>query len=176
MKNRIFLIPGFGETCKLVRYQYLIHKLEKKGYHVVPVNPDWYKPLTSHVFRIHKSDIVIGFSFGAVISYLIAKKFTCKKIILASLSPLHTFGFKSLQKDCVRNVTRKVGKRSAVILGTKLAKNIMSIKISLNSLRVPYITLSGQLERGMPANIKVPKTAHYMTRTYANTIAGLLGE
>jgi len=174
MKTKFYIIPGLGESCQLARYKYLEKILVTKGYDVFCVEPDWYKPLSKQVFKVSKNDIICGFSFGAVLAYLITKKYKCKMTFFASLSPIHKFSFKSLEKDFQKDVSGRVGKEKAISLGTKLARDIKNIDVSLEKLKTPYITMSGGLERGMPAKIRIPRTGHRMTRIYADTIAKIV--
>jgi len=175
MKKNIYIIPGLGEHCDLLRYQKLGKALKINGYKVNYVNPDWYKPLSEQIFLVNKKDIIVGFSFGAILAYLTAKKYPCKKVIFASISPIDTFSFKSLERDFRKDVAGKVGKKRAKTLGTELAKDIKKIKVSLNTLTTPYVTLVGELEKGMdPVDCIVPKTGHKMTDTYIQYIKGLI--
>lgn len=161
----IYFIPGLGEKCNLVRYKKLAQALQKKGYVVHPINPNWYRPLSENVFPVKKEDIIIGFSFGAVIAYLIAKKYPCKKVILASLSPIHEFSFESLVKDYRIHMKKD--------LAIEIAKDIKQIKISLRSLKVPYVTLMGELEHDS-ADFFVPKTGHEINSAYIRCIEKLI--
>jgi alpha-beta hydrolase superfamily lysophospholipase len=166
MKKIIYIIPGLGESCKEKRYEKLAEALRAKNYKVNCIDPNWYLPISGQIFRVEKDAIVCGFSFGAVIAYLIAKKYPYRKAIFASISPLHKFSFKSLEKDLMAHMSRS--KASAI---TEDAKNI---KISLKSLKIPYVTLAGELEKGMPADFIVPKTGHVMTNAYINCIQNLV--
>jgi len=174
MKKVIYIIPGLGESCSLARYQYLKETLILKKFDVRCVDPDWYRPLSSQIFKINRRDIVCGFSFGAVLAYLVALKYPCKRVILASISPLHKFSFESFERDFRRDIAPRVGKEKSIPLASILARDVKNITISLEKLNVPYVTISGKLERGMPAQIKVPKTGHRMTKAYANIIASVV--
>jgi esterase/lipase len=139
------------------------------------INPDWYKPLSSQVFSVNKNDVIVGFSFGAVLAYLITKEYSCKKVIFASISPIHAFSFRDLERDFRKDVAGKVGKKKAKTLGTELARDIVKIKISFKKLKTPYVTLVGQLEKGMsPADFIVPKTGHKMNTAYIKCIQNLI--
>ena len=169
-KNKIYIIPGLGESCILVRYKNLASSLSKKGYNVIPVDPDWYQPLTKLVFRVEKNATIIGFSFGAVLAYLIAKKYPYKKAIFASMSPIHDFSYEILVKDYLLHMN----KDKAI----KLAKDVKSIKINLKTIDTPFVTLMGEHEKKYlsesKSDIIIPKTKHYMSKKYADTISALL--
>ena len=157
----IYIIPGLGEDCQLQRYRKLKAVLQSDGYKVKCCNPDWYKPLSDQVFRVDKNSIVIGFSFGAVLAYLIAKKYPCRGVVLASISPIHDFSFEDLVTDLNKHMSKK--------LAVKISMDIKTIKISLNSLDVPWITVAGEYEK-MSADIIVPKTRHRITNRYIDYI------
>jgi len=166
MKKIIYIIPGQGENCNLARYKSLSSDLIKKGYVVHPVNPDWYKPISNQVFKIEKNSIIIGFSFGAVLAYLLAEKYSCKKLILASPSPIHTFK----ESDFVDSLKPYMSKANAL----EIFKDLKKIKINLHTLKSPYVTLMGQKETMVknetPAQIYVPRTGHYLGKTYIKYI------
>jgi len=169
-KNKIYIIPGLGESCNLVRYKNLAISLSKKGYVVTPVNPDWYQPLTKLVFEVEKDVIIIGFSFGSVLAYLIAKKYTYKKAIFASMSPIHDFSYELLVKDNLLHM-----KEDKAI---ELAKDVKSITINLKSINTPFTTIIGEDEYNTKIDYKpdiiVPKTKHYMSKKYIDAIVKLL--
>ncbi len=165
--SNIIIYPGWGESFKEARYRKLAKTLENAGHKVTPMNLDWRKPLSSNVFAVPKSSIIVGFSYGAVIAYLIAQKFPYKKIILCSLSPLHKFSYKDNLKMYQEHMTYEQAK--------VMADDTQKIKINLKKLKVPYITLVGELEKGIgKADFIVPKTGHNMTNTYINSISKLL--
>ena len=165
MNKIIYIIPGLGENCKLVRYKKLARVLQEKGYKVNLINPNWYRPLSEQVFHIEKEAIILGFSFGAVLAYLIVEKYPCEKAIFASISPLHTLSSKGLIEDYMKHMSKE--------LAIEITKDIKSIKISFKDLKTPFITLAGELEvqsvKKM-ANLLVPKTGHFITNNYISCI------
>ncbi|MEX0931389.1 MAG: hypothetical protein WDZ88_01420 [Candidatus Paceibacterota bacterium] len=168
--KKIYLIPGLGEKCTLVRYRNLAEALSSKGYEVVPVNPDWYQPLLSQIFPVEKDAIICGFSFGAVMAYLIAQKYPCKKVIMASISPIHLFSFESLRDDYLLHMDSD--------MATKLAREIKSIEVRLNTLATPYTILAGEREKMLLTECKpdiiVPATGHFMSKAYIQCIADIV--
>jgi len=58
-------------------------------------------------------------------------------------------------------------------LAKEIATDIKNIKISLESLKVPFVTLAGQLEK-MKADIIIPSTNHRITPKYIKYIENLV--
>lgn len=166
MIKKIYLIPGQGENCNLVRYKNLEKALSNKGYTVNNINPNWYKPLTTQVFPVEKTSIVVGFSLGAVLAYLVAKKYPCKKVVFASISPIHTFSEQSFVKDLEPYMSKNTA--------TEIFKDLSKIKIDLANFSTPYVTLKGELEKDVDGQIEVPRTGHHITKTYIKYIVDLL--
>lgn len=64
MKGKIYLVPGMGENCKMVSYKKLAEAFVLKGYQVIPVNPDWYKPISTQIFPVEKVLLFLVFLWG----------------------------------------------------------------------------------------------------------------
>jgi esterase/lipase len=162
----VYIIPALGDSCSLQKYQRIGSVFTLKGYKVNYINPDWYEPLSTQVFKVEKSAALFGFSFGAVLAYLIAKKYPCRKVFFASLSPIHSFSYKSLVKDFSEHMSKEEAE--------ELSADIKKIKVNLNSLETPYITIAGELEKlakgEKTADILVPKTGHRIDSRYVNAI------
>lgn len=168
--QKIYIIPGLGENCNLKRYISLKMKLEEKGFSVISINPDWYKPLKDQIIPIEKDAILFGFSFGSILAYLISEKHICKKIIFASISPIHLFSYKELYNDYLLHMDEN----SAKIL----TKEIKNIKINLNKLKSPWITVAGQDEELLvgekKSDILIPNTKHFMSKKYIDVVTKLV--
>lgn len=165
MRKIIYIIPGLGENCDLMRYKFLATTLKDRGYIVQCVNPDWYQTLSSQVFHVERDAIICGFSFGAVLAYLTAKKYPCRKVIFASISPIHTFTFRSLVVDYAQYMDIATAKI--------LAKDIKNIKVSLRTFTTPFVTLVGEKEK-LNGQVVVPSTGHYLTKKYVECIDKLV--
>lgn len=154
MNKTIYIIPELGSKFTELRYEKLAKILQDKGYKVIKVKPDWYKPISIQTFDCTNSSI-IGFSMGAVIAYLCGKKYpNFNKIVLASISPIEDF-----TNDLSKHMSWK---KSILIM-----EDYMKIKIKLNN---KFITISGELEN-MDTDIIVPKTRHYLSDLYIRTIS-----
>lgn len=155
-----------GHSCRRKEYRKLSALLELKGFKIRDVNPDWYKPLSTQIFPVPKNSMVFGFSVGAVLAYLIVKKYPCKKLILASISPIHTFKFRSEVKFLSKYMKKE--------LAVPIAKDTKKIKIDLEKIKTPYVTFKGKLERGITGQVEILRTGHRLTKTYIKCIADLL--
>lgn len=165
MNKIIYIIPALGESCIESPYVMLTNTLEKKGYIVKQVNPNWYRPLSEQVFKVEGEAVVFGFSFGAVIAYLNALKYPCKKVIFGSLSPIDTFSYESLVEDYVVHMPRE--------LAEEISADIKKINIDLTTLKVPFVTLAGDKEN-MQADTLIPQTGHELTKLYIDYICTLV--
>ena len=162
----IYIIPGWGESCGEARYKKLGSILEHKGYVVERVKADWNTTLSANVFKPQSNSVLIGFSFGAVVCYLIAKKYPSKKVIFCSLSPLKVITYEEIYKEAIKHLNHD--------LSVAVAKDVKSIKISLKDLKVQYITLAGEKEKLCKGEFLVPKSDHFITNNYINCISKLV--
>ena len=163
--KKIYIIPGLGEDCNLTRYRSLIKVFQAKGCKVIPVNPNWSRPISEQVFPVEKNAIVFGFSLGAILAYLVVKKYPCKLLILGSTTPIHKFSFKFIEKIFSTGMDKDVA--------TAIAKDLKKIKVSLSALKVPFTTLAGEREK-MKADFLVPKTSHYLSKKYIEYVGNLV--
>jgi len=95
MQEKIYFIPGWGETKKFKHSEKLIKALEKK-FKVIPVQyiSKWgtlpsqnIKIILDQIEKPSSRDICIGFSIGALYTFILSRKIKFKKIILCSISP-----------------------------------------------------------------------------------------
>lgn len=163
MKKTTYIIPGFGSDCEELPYKKLTKELEAKGYKVAKINPDWRKPISEQSFDVAENSILVGFSFGAVLAYLIALKTPLSRIILASLSPIHTFTYEELYEDNLIHMTKRQAERCA--------RDIKRIKIDLKNLE-NVVTLAGEKE-DIEADLLIPSTGHHLSGAYINAIVSL---
>ncbi|MEN9621753.1 MAG: hypothetical protein RLZZ67_187 [Candidatus Parcubacteria bacterium] len=155
-----------GENCDTKRYKDLSRALTTIGYSVKEINPDWYRPVSEAIFRVPKNAIIFGFSMGAVIAYLSAKKYPCKSVIFGSLSPLETFTFKDFSEFLMSYMKREPAE--------KITTDLLKIKVSLKTLKMPYIELAGEREEDLKAHFRIPGTGHYLSKAYIEGIVRLL--
>ncbi len=98
MKNgkTLFIIPGFKEKISHKQYRALQKLFIGKGFDVKMVPIVWdRRVMTDWIARFHdffqvnrgKNNVVLGFSWGAMIALLTAKQLQPNELILCSLSP-----------------------------------------------------------------------------------------
>ena len=96
MSKTIFLIPGFKTQITDSFYKELVSYLKSKNYTVQPVPITWNNRTVTknaeefvNYFEKNKGKVnyVLGFSYGAVISLIVAERIKLNKLILCSLSP-----------------------------------------------------------------------------------------
>jgi len=97
MSKILYLIPGFTESAKEERYSEITLFFKQKKFKIVPVEIRWKHRLMSDYvkeffgqFTHHsvKDDIYLfGFSYGAMISYIVSAETEIKSQFLCSLSP-----------------------------------------------------------------------------------------
>ena len=97
MKQTIlYIIPGFGESPKSSGYKTIIKEAFDAGYEPVPVPIKWERSVFSDWLKTFeevysqypgRKSSVLGFSFGAMIAAVSAKKHTFESIFFCSISP-----------------------------------------------------------------------------------------
>jgi esterase/lipase len=169
-KNIIYIIPGMGENCNLLRYRKMSRLLFEKGYEVKEVNPDWYKPISGQIFKIEKDSIIFGFSAGAILAYLVVNKYKCKKVILASMTPVKIISQKEIYDILIEKMSEK--------LSLEISKDYKKIKVNLEKLKTPYITITGGKEillRGESvSDFIIPKATHRISGSYLAALLKIL--
>ena len=91
--KKVYIIPGFLESASFKRYKKVIELLWKKDFIVIGVRIDWKKQsMHDYVEQFlktmpEKNSYILGFSYGAMIALLSARKVKPKILILCSMSP-----------------------------------------------------------------------------------------
>jgi len=89
--KKLYIIPGWEETIEDKKYQKVISMAREKGFEVTGKNVNWKQNLSEQIFLAEEESVIFGFSLGAVLARLIAQKYSCKHLILASMTPLSSF-------------------------------------------------------------------------------------
>lgn len=146
MQKIVYVLPGYLETTKHKRYRKVIRLFRLKGFKVIRANINWKgRTMTGYVkqfvndYKPKKDSYLFGFSFGAIIAMISAKKIRPKLMVLCSLSPYfkedlmstrQIFGktlnkyftekdFKNLAKYSFADVVKGVKCRTIIIAGDK---------------------------------------------------------
>lgn len=159
MNKKIYIIPGWQETCKRKVYKNLTNAFQQKGYEVVCISVNWKKVLSKQVFQAEKDSVVFGFSMGAILARLVAQKYAPSLTILGSMTPLKHFQIKKEEKILADVVGKKI---------------VDDVKQNLEpQLIAKHIMLYGDKENEK-ADIYVPDTDHEITENYIKELTNLL--
>jgi len=161
MTKTLHIIPGYGHNVEMPEYKKIGKCAQEKGYHVLYESINWTQPISKQIIKLKKTDVVFGFSLGATIARLSYQKTPCKKIILASNTPLYRMTKKILLKATCKNM--------ALTDDIILIKNrLLQSKLTVTSC----VYLSGDREnlRGK----KIKGTNHALSKLYIQTICDLL--
>jgi hypothetical protein len=140
-----FIIPGFKERATDTQYRWLISHIKKNGWKAIQVPVVWNNSVISQnaedfkkFYLKHKSERnqILGFSYGAVITFLAAETLHPDHIYLCSLSP----DFKEDIKSMSPWIKRYIGKNRCNDTFTRSAKRIA------RNLTVPTTIFYGEVE------------------------------
>lgn len=133
MKKVVYIIPGFGHSPKMQIYKDVSKLFENKGFKVILVKIDWnYKSIFDWVeqfkkdyFKDDKSEkYLFGFSYGAVISFLVSIDKDINTTILCSLSPYFKEDLPNIFKSWKKNIGKKRVEDFKKLEMTKLAPSV----------------------------------------------------
>lgn len=166
MKCCFYIISGWCDTTGRAPYQRLCEIAIAKGYKVVKVNPEWDEPLSGQIFPVTRRDVIFGFSMGAILACMVGKKYSYRKLILASMTPvldlsrstLNILG-KAISNDCKK--FRYGGIKATYFYGEK------EIDESLDQLRKTSAKTDSKFKI-------VPNVCHNLSREYIERIAAEL--
>lgn len=156
----MYIIHGFQEKPTYVVYQRLAAEVKKKGYEPALFKVRFDIPLSTQVFPVKKQDVVMGFSLGAILALLIAQKYTCKALLLCSMTPLKSF-----------TDTKDVEALSD-LLGDAFVKDVQK-NVKKKTLATHTYTFYGSRENES-ADVVVPHTGHRLNTNYIEAITNLL--
>ena len=159
MKGSFYIISGWCDTTGRAPYQKLAKIGVQKGYKVVKVNPEWDEPLSTQIFPVTKNDIIFGFSMGAILACMIGQRYRCKKLILASMTPVLDLSRTTLN-----------------MLGKQITSDFK--KFNYGGVKATYFygerEIDESLNRLRRTGIKfkiIPNTCHCLTIDYVEKIA-----
>lgn len=159
-QNKVaFIIPGFGESSKFKKYKDIAKTFEEKDINPIILNIPWKKKVMSdyvdfflsEYFKIEAKEVyTLGFSFGAMISFITSTKVNINTQILCSLSPyfkedlsvIRKWWLKGVGKHRVENfhqysykeLSSKVKAQTFLFVGAKETKEILHTDKTIFSL------------------------------------------
>lgn len=161
MNSRVlYIIPGWEDKRGDPQYMQLAEAARGKGYEVVFKDIDWTKPLSQQVFAVPEDATVFGFSLGATLAWLVAQKYPCEHLILASMT-LHKSFTDEHDKEALQELT-----------GEHFVDDIISHLTSSNLAKKQTI-MYGALEEE-DGDVLVPDTEHELTGQYIREITKIL--
>ncbi len=155
-----FIVPGFKMKATDKGFSWLVSDLKKRGFNVIPVPINWgYRVMSDYIndfkqyYQKHKSKVnyVLGFSYGAVITFSSASELMPDKIFLCSLSS----DFKEDTSVMKPWVQKLIGKRRLRDANTRSGRSLAK------ALKVPSVVFYGEEEiKGYPQlRIRCEETA-----------------
>lgn len=160
MKKVFYIIPGWQESCADKPYQLLARAVKEKGYEVISRDVDWTKPLSPQVFSIPREAVVFGFSLGAILAWLVAQKYPCRHLILASMTPHRSF------------VDAEIKKALVDLVGQAFVDDVVQHLTPTHHAEKQTIFYGDQEEE--PADVLVLHTEHELNERYREEILKLL--
>lgn len=116
-KTKIYIIPGLGESTRMINYREIIKSFKKEGFEIVPINITWSTDMSmgdyinqanKQIPNLSDNDYIMGFSFGAYIALILSKKKKVKGFIFCSLSPYFKENLKYIPKESVEYFGKKM--------------------------------------------------------------------
>jgi hypothetical protein len=107
-KPKLYIIPGLGESARGKSYRQIIKNSKDGGFEIIPVKMNWSKDMIIDDFILQadnqipkdsKNDYVLGFSIGAYILTILAKKKKIKGLIFCDVSPYFKENLKILEAE-----------------------------------------------------------------------------
>ncbi|MFA6254144.1 MAG: hypothetical protein WC640_02745 [Candidatus Paceibacterota bacterium] len=153
IKKTIFLIPGFKMQITDKPYRWLVEYLKSKKFKVVKVPIKWQRTTLTQLAESFKKfydkkkkgeNYLLGFSYGAVISLLVANDLKPRKIFLCSLSP----DFKEDGKE-TKNWVKVLGKKRVADIKTRNGREFAK------NLQIPSTVFYGEKEGEQYPQLKI---------------------
>ncbi|MBI2797862.1 hypothetical protein HYX70_01005 [Candidatus Saccharibacteria bacterium] len=113
MKKVAFIVPGYTETPERKGVDEISKRLAQQSFETVKVNIDWrYKIMSDYVVQFNELynsksgdfNLVLGFSFGAMIATISAAKFCPDRLVLCSLSPFFAEDMETIPDSWAKSI------------------------------------------------------------------------
>lgn len=160
MEKTFYIIPGWEDTCNDKAYQNLARIARGRGYEVVCKNIDWKKPLSAQIFEVPENAVIFGFSIGALLGWLVAQKYSCQHLILASMTPHYSFTDAEIKKSLED------------LVGSDFVDDLIQNLNATHQAKRQTVMYGDQEEE--EADILVGNTEHELTDNYIEEIAKIL--
>ena len=107
-KRKLYIVPGFGESTRAKNYCDVIKHAREKDFFVIPITIEWdgdksmddyIKEVETQIPDKNAGDVILGFSFGAYITYVISKKKVFDNYIFCTISPYFKENLKDLSEE-----------------------------------------------------------------------------
>jgi alpha/beta superfamily hydrolase len=167
MGKVVYIIPGFQEYTKQPEYKKIGSFFKAKGFKVVYTDITWnYKVMSNYVkefttkykFDQKNDNYFIGFSFGAVISFLASAKLKPKAQILCSLSGVFKEDFATCSPEFEKIAYKYCRKRRVNDL-KKISFNKLYPNVKCKSIILMGDSeLKEMIKRGKDAHKKLKKS------------------
>lgn len=153
-QQTFFIVPGFKQQATDKSYSYLVSFLESKNFKVVLVPIKWDRRVMSDYisdFKKYyqknkaKTNYVLGFSYGAVITFSSASDLLPDKIFLCSLSPDFKEDILTMKPWMLDYVGKNRINDSRMRSGIDIAKN----------LKIPSVIFYGEKEGRQYPQLKI---------------------
>jgi hypothetical protein len=111
--KQAFIIPGFTELPSRKGVREITKMLDKAGYSVATVAIEWnYRVMSDYVAQFNKlyqekkgdQNLILGFSFGAMIAVISSLELQPDNLILCSLSPFFAEDMKTIPNGWKRSI------------------------------------------------------------------------
>lgn len=109
--SKVYIIPGFRHEISDDEYTWLIDHVKNIGHDPISIKISWNNRVMSDYvseflsqYEYRQDNIVIGFSFGAMIAAVSAPKTSPDQLFLLSLSPYFSRDISGLKKAWLRNI------------------------------------------------------------------------
>jgi predicted alpha/beta hydrolase family esterase len=131
---KAYLIPGWGEDLKDRDYMSVLKLYKEAGYEPKLVTIDWnYKNIDDWVEEVKakisrtelQNSLLSGFSFGAMISFIVAAEYANpKQLLLFSLSPYFAEDIPKLKKSWLGGIGKRKVERFKNLSMAQYAPNV----------------------------------------------------
>ncbi len=160
MKKLLYIIPGWEDVTSDKSYQQIAEVAREKGYEVIFRDINWKESLSKQVFSVPENSVILGFSLGAILTWLVAQKNPCEHLILASMTPHYSFKDQDIKEALID------------LAGTEFVEDVIK-NLESSHLSKKQTVIYGDQE-GEEGDILVTNVEHGLTANYIEEIRKIL--